>query len=151
MGIRGDGHPQKGMMWGTRAPPEFLPAGDRVATFWGRPWDLGTNHHVLRRKSDLAQSRTELLSSRIALYRPEEKHAAGVTTDRFGQAYFKTELGRFDHQDLRSHAAADGIRNSLSEPQLHRHSFDSSAFLRSDPKESKMLRTRRDVVEMKLL
>merc|ERR1719453_1615739 len=57
--VRSDGHPNPGGMWGTRAPPEWLPAGDRVAAFWSQAWRLGDNHHSLPRESSYSDIRSE--------------------------------------------------------------------------------------------
>jgi hypothetical protein len=118
-------------MWGTRAPPEWLPAGDRVAAFWSQAWRLGDNHHSLPRESSYSDIRSEELMKMVnaCVRRDIDKHAAGVSKERYGDIYFKTQLGRFDIQELRSDSAHQTMRHCFSQPHLHRHSFDTSTFL----------------------
>jgi hypothetical protein len=61
-----------------------------------------------------------------------DKHAAGVSKERYGDIYFKTQLGRFDIQELRSGSAHETIRHGFSQPHLHRHSFNTGFFLPRD-------------------
>lgn len=133
--MRGDGHPCKNeKMWGTRAPPEFLPAGDRVDTFWSKAWSLGDNHHSLPRAHSFSDVRREQLLTMVndCAHRDIDKHAAGVSKERYGDVYFKTQLGRFDIQELRSNSALETMRYGFSQPHLHRHSFGTATFLPRD-------------------
>lgn len=61
-----------------------------------------------------------------------DKHAAGVSKERYGDVFFKTQLGRFDIQELRSSSAHETMRYGFSQPHLHRHSFDTRTFLPRD-------------------
>merc|ERR1719482_56811 len=125
---RGDGHPHPNAMWGTRAPPEYLPAGERVDRVHKAVWSTGDNHHELPRHSWYADTRARFLAKTTTqpnLLRfdalpkgPEAYRQAGVTTDFFGDVFFRTQLGRFDDQSLRSFSAAETMQKTLSMPQL---------------------------------